>query len=187
MTDDENCIITTSGVCWNTIGNPTLDNCDGYTEDGSVTGKFSITMTGFTENTTYYVYAYATNEKGTGYGNERSFQTLDDPCDGETTITYKGQTYEIIGIGNQCWMAENINVGQRIDGNQEMKNNSTIEKYCYSDNEINCNEYGGLYQWDEMMQYTTQEGIQGICPEGWHIPTDGERRFLKELFTANME
>lgn len=34
--------------------------------------------------------------------------------------------------------------------------------------------YGGLYQWDEMMQYSTTPSVQGICPPGWHIPTDGE-------------
>jgi uncharacterized protein (TIGR02145 family) len=34
--------------------------------------------------------------------------------------------------------------------------------------------YGGLYQWDEMMQYSTAPGVQGICQTGWHVPTDSE-------------
>jgi uncharacterized protein (TIGR02145 family) len=38
----------------------------------------------------------------------------------------------------------------------------------------NCDVYGGLYQWDEMMQYVTSQGAKGICPTGWHIPTDAE-------------
>lgn len=38
----------------------------------------------------------------------------------------------------------------------------------------NCDIYGGLYQWNEMMQYTTIQGQQGICPDGWHLPSDGE-------------
>ncbi len=49
-----------------------------------------------------------------------------------------------------------------------------IEKYCYDNNNANCDTYGGLYQWNEMMQYVTTEGVQGICPTGWHLPSDNE-------------
>ncbi|NQV01160.1 MAG: hypothetical protein HQ542_00810, partial [Bacteroidia bacterium] len=49
-----------------------------------------------------------------------------------------------------------------------------IEKYCYRNSTTNCITYGGLYQWNEMMQYVTTEGTQGICPTGWHLPTDAE-------------
>ncbi|MCD4697445.1 MAG: hypothetical protein K8S16_14520, partial [Bacteroidales bacterium] len=88
--------------------------------------------------------------------------------------TRDGQSYNTVQIGTQCWMAENLNIGTRIDGVNEMTDNSTIEKYCYDDLETNCDTYGGLYQWDEMMQYTTTPGVQGICPTGWHLPTDNE-------------
>jgi uncharacterized protein (TIGR02145 family) len=71
-------------------------------------------------------------------------------------------------------MAENLNVGTMIEGTIEQSNNGTIEKYCYDNNEANCAIYGGLYQWNEAMQYVTTEGAQGICPAGWHLPTDGE-------------
>ena len=56
-------------------------------------------------------------------------------------------------------------------GSQSQTNNSIIEKYCYNDSVANCETYGGLYQWDEAMQYSTPPGAQGICPPGWHIPT----------------
>jgi uncharacterized protein (TIGR02145 family) len=82
--------------------------------------------------------------------------------------------YATVTIGPQIWMAENLNVGVRIDGVQVQTNNSTIEKYCYNDSVNNCTMYGGLYQWNEMMQYVTTEGVQGICPTGWHIPTDAQ-------------
>ena len=82
--------------------------------------------------------------------------------------------YAIVQIGDQTWMAENLNVGVRIDGNQEQTNNSIIEKYCNNDLESNCNIYGGLYQWNEMMQFVTTAGVKGICPTGWHIPKDSE-------------
>jgi len=85
-----------------------------------------------------------------------------------------GQKYNTIGIGDQCWMAENLNIGIRIDGVQTMSDNYIIEKYCYDDDTINCYIYGGLYQWDEMMQYKTTQSEQGICPDGWHLPSDAE-------------
>ncbi len=85
-----------------------------------------------------------------------------------------GQLYNTVQIGDQCWMAENLNIGDRIDGVQTMSNNGIIEKYCYVDDSINCEIYGGLYQWNEMMEYSTIQGTKGICPEGWHLPTDAE-------------
>ena len=94
-------------------------------------------------------------------------------------ITYSGQIYNTVLIGNQCWMRENLNVGTRIDGSIDQTNNSTIEKYCYYDNNTYCDTYGGLYEWNEMMQYVTTEGTQGICPSGWHIPTDDEWKTLE--------
>lgn len=85
-----------------------------------------------------------------------------------------GQEYQTVIIGDQIWMAENLNFGIMILGNQDPSNNSTIEKYCFSDNESNCAIYGGLYLWDELMNYSNEEGAQGICPGGWHVPTDAE-------------
>jgi len=76
-------------------------------------------------------------------------------------------------------MAENLNIGTRIDGSGNQTDNSTIEKYCYNNSTTNCDTYGGLYQWDEMMQYVTTEGTQGICPAGWHLPTDAEYKTLE--------
>jgi len=87
--------------------------------------------------------------------------------------------YAAVKIGNQCWMAENLNIGTRIDGVTEQTDNGTIEKYCYDDNAGNCIVYGGLYYWGEMMQYFTPQGSQGICPAGWHVPTDAEWKILE--------
>jgi uncharacterized protein (TIGR02145 family) len=54
-----------------------------------------------------------------------------------------------------------------------------MERYCYNNDTNNCNIYCGLYQWNEMMQYVHTEGTQGICPTGWHIPTDAEWKTLE--------
>ncbi len=104
----------------------------------------------------------------------------------DVPITYEGQTYQTVIIGDQIWMAENLNVGTMINSvnggtnsDGEQTDNSILEKYCYDDNTNNCNTYGGLYQWNEIMQYVTTEGTQGICPPGWHIPTEAEWQTLE--------
>jgi len=100
------------------------------------------------------------------------------PCPGTPTVEYEGQVYNTIQIFSQCWLKENLNVGGMIDGTIEQSNNGTIEKYCYNNEPDSCTKYGGLYKWDEMMQYTTQEGTRGICPPGWHLPTHEEWKVL---------
>lgn len=95
------------------------------------------------------------------------------------------QEYEAIPIGTQNWMAVNLNIGSRIDISSNgtdvlnQADNGTIEKYCYNDDPTNCDIYGGLYQLEEAMNYNTTESSQGICPAGWHIPSDAEWKTLE--------
>ncbi len=96
------------------------------------------------------------------------------PCPGTPNVTYEGQTYKTVQIGDQCWFKENLNVGKLVDGSENQTNNGEIEKYCYNNQEDSCNIYGGMYQWNELMDYSTTPGAKGICPDGWHLPTDGE-------------
>ncbi|MFH1197153.1 MAG: FISUMP domain-containing protein [bacterium] len=100
-------------------------------------------------------------------------------CPGVQSITYEGETYGTVRIGSQCWLKENLNVGNRINGNKDQQSGNGIEKYCYDDNETNCDTYGGLYQWNEAMQYNITEGTRGICPPEWHIPTEAEFKTLE--------
>lgn len=106
-------------------------------------------------------------------------------------ILYGGETYHTILIGSQCWFQENLNIGTRINGSTNQTNTAgTIEKYCYADVESNCTTYGGLYQWAEAVQYLNgatnsnspspafSGNVQGICPSGWHIPTQVEFQTL---------
>lgn len=91
---------------------------------------------------------------------------------GDQLLDYRDlKVYSTIQIGSQCWMAENLNVGTLIPYNQNMQNNGIIEKYCFGYDESYCITYGGIYQWNEAMQYTEIMGTQGICPAGWHIPS----------------
>ena len=82
-------------------------------------------------------------------------------------------------VGTQTWAKYNLNTGNMITGVTAQTNNSTPEKYCYADTLANCTTYGGLYQWDEAMQYVTTPGAQGICPAGSHIPSDNDWKILE--------
>ncbi|MBI3194728.1 MAG: hypothetical protein HYZ34_09740 [Ignavibacteriae bacterium] len=110
--------------------------------------------------------------------------TSDFVC-GTSSVEYGGINYNTAQIGTQCWFKENLNVGTMIYGIINQTNNSIIEKYCYNDSMENCNTYGGLYQWNEAMQYSTSAGVQGICPTGWHIPTDAELQTLNATVNNN--
>ena len=90
--------------------------------------------------------------------------------------------YAVVQIGTQLWMAENLKVGAMINSTtsgSQQTNNGIIERYCYNNDTVNCNVYGGLYEWNEMMQYALSDTgmtgkTQGVCPSGWHIPTHHE-------------
>jgi len=127
-----------------------------------------------------------------GYSNGLSIGMLDTPatnesytfhfktCPGTPTVTdMDGNVYNTVQIGNQCWMRENLRVGTRIESSGDMDDDGVVEKFCYDNDPANCLIYGGLYEWDEMMQYVTTEGVQGICPQGWHIPTDEEWKTME--------
>lgn len=73
VTNTGGAIVTQRGVCWSTNENPTIS--DSHTTDGTGAGSFTSNLTGLTENTTYYVRAYATNQAGTSYGEQKSFTT----------------------------------------------------------------------------------------------------------------
>ena len=96
-------------------------------------------------------------------------------CGISTVTDVDGNEYNTVLIGDQCWMAENLNTGVHINASTAQTDNDIIEKYCYNNSEVNCDTYGGLYQWNEVMQYSTTPGVvQGICPTDWHVPSDSE-------------
>lgn len=102
----------------------------------------------------------------------------DTICPGIPEVTYEGQVYTTVQIFSQCWLHENLNVGALVLATEDMEDNGIIEKYCIIDWESYCDFLGGLYQWDEMMQYNNNNE-QGICPSGWHIPSDEEWKILE--------
>lgn len=108
------------------------------------------------------------------------------PCPGIPAVNYGGQNYTTVQIGTQCWFKENLNIGTMIPATTNQTNDSIIEKYCYNNIYANCDVYGGLYQWDEAMQYITTGGVQGICPVGWHLPTHSEYDTLSTFLGGSL-
>jgi len=123
----------------------------------------------------------------------------EDNCEyGTLTDDRDGQTYKTVKIGEQWWMAENLNyryIQQTYNGGE--KDSSS---YCYDNDPANCAKYGRLYLWSAAMDSAgiipgnTANGcgymhycnlgyvkIRGVCPEGWHLPTQTE---WNTLFTA---
>ncbi len=128
--------------------------------------------------------------KELGFGDGYIVSTF--PCGNQLTDGRDGQVYNTVQIGTQCWMAENLNYGSRISLGLAQSDNSQTEKYCYLDNELNCDVYGALYQWGEIVQYYNGAGnstswdpaptgnLKGICPNGWHLPTYAECNTLAD-------
>jgi hypothetical protein len=174
ITSDGGASWVIGGVCWSTSPDP--NKTDFSSIDINNEGSYTSSLTGLTADTKYYIRAYATNNNGTSYGNEVSFTTFgsgDAVCDYETSVSYGGQTYEIDAIGDQCWMIDNLNI-EEVSGNI----------WCYDDNPANCAIYGRLYDWETLMDgavssNTVPSGVQGICPAGWHIPSEAGWRILQ--------
>ena len=120
-----------------------------------------------------------TAEKNRTNGSEKKFS-----CGADSIKDVDGNSYPTVIIANQCWMARNLNVGIKTSDADQQSDNNVIEKHCYNNNEADCADFGGLYQWDEMMQYSTAEKAKGICPDGWHIPTDAEYHSLEKYFST---
>ncbi|MFA5814965.1 MAG: FISUMP domain-containing protein [Bacteroidales bacterium] len=117
------------------------------------------------------------------------FPLSKNPCPNAPTVTdADGNVYPTIQIGDQCWMGKNLNVGRFVTStvsntvHSDLTNNNIIERYCFDNKVENCKLYGGLYDWNEAMNYSEVENTQGICPEGWHIPGNGDWANLNDFF-----
>ena len=194
---------TTRGICWSTNSTPTIS--DNVVPDGTGTGAYSVTITsGLNSSTTYYYRAYATNPEGTAYGEVKSFVL--DPCGGVTIVPYDGFNYRTTAIGNQCWLRSNIHADNYADGSAVPRGSSPdgsnvgmtynqFEAYYYEAYDVQTlpvsnpslaqdviTIWGRLYNWQAATRGEVYSGtpVQGICPNGWHIPTLTEYGYLMQ-------
>ena len=99
-----------------------------------------------------------------------------------TVTDIDGNVYETVQIGEQLWMAENLKVTKYNNGDEiptghsdsDWSNLSTGAYSVYDDNSSNADIYGKLYNW-----YTVDDS-RGVCPEGWHVPSDNEYTVLTD-------
>ena len=190
------------GICWSEHGKPTVK--DLHTTDNGGVGIFTNKMENLSPNTTYHVRAYAMNSSGTGYGSVMSFTTKEAssdgrPCPGTPIVTdYEGNTYNTVQIGNQCWMKENLRTTHFSNGTEIPKgggnsfSDTSPYYYDYSNPDIPLEARGYLYNRPAAMHGTSASsavpsGVQGICPAGWHIPSDAEWTQLKDYVGSQSE
>ena len=106
------------------------------------------------------------------------------PCPGAATVTdIDGNVYNTVQIGNQCWMKENLRTTRYASGTSIALGSSTSTTMAYryypNNNSSNVSTYGYLYNWKAVMRNSSSSvanpsGVQGICPDGWHVPSDAE-------------
>lgn len=186
--DDGGDSMALRGVCISTSPSPTIEGR--HTVDGCGMGAFTSYLTGLSTNLTYYVRAYATNYLGTAYGEEWTFfipiDTNGDTrsCPGTPyVIDVDRNMYNTIQIGQQCWMRENLRTTRYADETPipEGDGSSTTvgRRYYPMNNPSYVSNYGLLYNWLAAMRGAASSnanpsGVQGVCPDGWHLPSDAE-------------
>ena len=94
---------------------------------------------------------------------------------------YDGNTYHTVQIGSQCWMKENLRTTHYADGTAIPTTSyySSTTGYYYQNPNINVVSYGLYYNWPAVMKGAASSnanpsGVQGVCPDGWHVPSDNE-------------
>jgi uncharacterized protein (TIGR02145 family) len=195
--DDGGTEITERGFYWST------DEAVNIQTSGKIvvetdTVSFSVILYGLDDNTTYYVRAFATNSKGTVTGEVTSFTTQAEELTGTFTDARDNKIYSWVKIGTQVWMAGNLAYLPAVSPSST--GSETARHYYVYDYEgtnvaaakatTNYSTFGVLYNWPAAMDATASSsadpsGVQGVCPAGWHLPSDAEWTKLENYLIAN--
>ena len=154
-----------------------------YSGPGVVAGNFNPSV-GPGAHTIVYSYTNVYNCSNTASLSITVLNSLPFTCTDSVIDVRDNRKYPTVKLGSACWMAANLNYGTQILASALQRDNCTNEKFCYNDNASNCTTFGGLYQWDEMMQYQETEAIQGFCPPAWHVPTETEWNTLFSVYVS---
>jgi len=166
-------------------GNPYLAGQSSYTGNrvsfNSTTGNFEFDPFGATPGIYPITYSF-TNNFGCSAATAPISITVSNNyfnCGGDLTDIRDGKKYKTVMLSGRCWMRENLSFGTILasPSGPVQTDNCIAEKYC-APTDPNCTTYGGMYQWDEMMDYSVIPGSKGICPPEWHVPTEAEWQSL---------
>lgn len=149
------------------------------TDSGTSAGMTSSSNTP-SSSSEYVPFDHSNTLAGDWRIGENRYKTFVDPRNGRSYY-YITITSSKTGISVTV-MAENLNIGEMVLGENDQNDDTKIERYCYNNDTTKCDEFGGLYQWAEMMQLPSrcntescadliQENHRGICPEGWRLFT----------------
>jgi uncharacterized protein (TIGR02145 family) len=186
VTNDGGAGVLESGIVFGKNTNPTLNDSKISSSYSTGANGSAIIIAGLEAATKYYARFYATNIFGTGYGPQIEFTTKQNGLNPDATYgsvsDIDGNTYATISIGSQTWMAENLKASHYANGD-EIPNKqdalawsgTTSGAFSVYDNKPNINlAYGKLYNW-----YAVSDS-RGLCPSGWHIPSDSEWIILRD-------
>ena len=181
------------------------EDCDDSSSSSSVTPQSSESETSVSSSSAKSSSSKNGDAKSSSSSAESlssdasSISFFEDGVTGTMTDGRDGQTYKIVKIGKQIWMAENLNYAYiGVPYIYTETNTSDSSSWCYDNDPANCTKYGRLYTWSAAMDsagtWTTNgKGcgynkscsptypVRGVCPEGWHLPTQTE---WNTLFTA---
>lgn len=184
--------ITAHGICWGESEHPDIEACSIELGPPERTGEFSLVVSGLLTSTVYYFRSYAVIRATPLYTDEKKITTL--PSEENMLMDINKNIYKTVQIGEQTWMASNLKVTRYADGTPVTFVEDQMEwfhftrdtaAYCWYDNvRTNGYAYGALYTWPAAVARTLgseliPSGIQGVCPDGWHIPSDGEWKQLE--------
>ena len=179
VTFDGNAAVTSRGVCWSTNQNPTIE--DSKTTDGEGVGAFTSNITELSQNTTYYVRAYAVNEMGVAYGEEVSFSTT------STEGTTNGHDWVDLGLPSGLkWATCNVGATAPEQYGDYYSWGEVETKTAYNSN--NCSTmYQQIDDFSGDPQYDVARKKWG---DAWRMPTKEEQEELLnnctwELTTIN--
>ncbi len=155
---------------------------DNYLTSGNNGTKTSLILTGLDCETTYTLYVWAYNACGKSEALSMTATTEECTWTCGKDFIYHGRAYKTVKIADQCWFAENLNIGSKIHASMDQNDDcNDIQKYCYFNSDIDCEIYGGLYKWNQAMCGDSIEESQGICPPGWRIPSDDDVKELEKF------
>ena len=191
-------MVTARGICWSTKPNPTISDSK---TDGSGTGSFTSSLSNLASQTTYYVRAYATNEKGTSYGEQKSFttrkvfeETVD--TDGNSIMTLNGIIFKMIAVeggtfkmGAQSSDSGGDNYDSDAEDDESPVHDVTLSSYYIGETEVTQELWEAVMgsnpshsrgsqkpvenvSWNECQEFITK--LNELTGKNFRLPTEAE-------------